>query len=115
MILNLVGHSQGGAIALQLAIDYPVCVHSLSLLEPSLVGYISTAKAIQEKFVPVIQTYEKGDKKAAIDQRLSIKVALPYLVHLLISVRFHNFLFLWGLSIYIHRVPNQFLFDPYLN
>ena len=69
---HIMGHSQGGVIALQLAIDYPVCVHSLSLLEPALVGYISTAKAIQEKFVPVIQTYEKGDKKGAIDQMLQI-------------------------------------------
>jgi pimeloyl-ACP methyl ester carboxylesterase len=33
---HIVGHSYGGAIALQLALDAPVAVHSLALLEPAL-------------------------------------------------------------------------------
>ena len=33
---HVVGHSSGGAIALQLALDSPHVVHSLALLEPAL-------------------------------------------------------------------------------
>jgi pimeloyl-ACP methyl ester carboxylesterase len=33
---HVVGHSYGGAIALQLALDAPEAVHSLALLEPPL-------------------------------------------------------------------------------
>jgi pimeloyl-ACP methyl ester carboxylesterase len=33
---HIVGHSYGGAIALQLALDAPESVHSLALLEPAL-------------------------------------------------------------------------------
>jgi pimeloyl-ACP methyl ester carboxylesterase len=32
----VVGHSYGGAIALQLALDAPGAVHSLALLEPCI-------------------------------------------------------------------------------
>src|SRR5687768_9709788 len=32
---HVVGHSSGGAIALQVALDYPDRVHTLALLEPS--------------------------------------------------------------------------------
>ncbi len=35
---HIVGHSYGGTIALQLAIDAPNKIHTLSLLEPALVG-----------------------------------------------------------------------------
>ena len=75
---HIVAHSHGGAIALQLAIDYPLFVHTLSLLEPALVDYIPKAQAIQKKFVPIIQTYEKGDKEVAIDQMLQIVGGTAY-------------------------------------
>jgi pimeloyl-ACP methyl ester carboxylesterase len=69
---HIVGHSHGGVIALQLALYYPACVYSLSLLELALVGYISQAVAIQKKFLPVIHMYKKGDEKGAIYQMLQI-------------------------------------------
>ena len=69
---HLVGHSQGGVIALQFALDYSASVRTLSLLEPALVGFIPEAKAIQQKFVPIIQAYERGDKTGSIDQMLQI-------------------------------------------
>ena len=33
---HIVGHSYGGCIALQFALDYPAVVHSLTLIEPAL-------------------------------------------------------------------------------
>src|SRR6478672_3145995 len=33
---HIVGHSYGGLISMQLALDAPECVHSLALLEPPL-------------------------------------------------------------------------------
>jgi pimeloyl-ACP methyl ester carboxylesterase len=45
---HLVGHSHGGVIALQLAVDPPTSICTLSLLEPALVAFIPRAKVIQE-------------------------------------------------------------------
>ena len=56
---HLVGHSHGGVIALQFAVDYSASVRTLSLLEPALVGFIPEAKVIQQKFVPIIQAYQE--------------------------------------------------------
>jgi len=69
---HLVGHSQGGVIALQFALDYSASVRTLSLLEPALVGFIPEAKVIQQKFVRIIQAYEMGDKTGAINQMLEM-------------------------------------------
>lgn len=69
---HLVGHSHGGVIALQHALDIPTSVRTLSLLEPALVGFIPQAKVIQEKFMSIVQAYEKGDKTGSIDQMLQM-------------------------------------------
>jgi pimeloyl-ACP methyl ester carboxylesterase len=42
---HVVGHSLGGAIALQLALDAPAAVRSLVLLEPALMGAIARSEA----------------------------------------------------------------------
>ena len=49
---HVVGHSSGGAIALQLALDAPQVVHSLILLEPGLLDVPSGA-LLAEKLGPV--------------------------------------------------------------
>jgi pimeloyl-ACP methyl ester carboxylesterase len=43
---HIVGHSYGGAIALQLAVDAPNKIHTLSLLEPGLVGHVQGASEL---------------------------------------------------------------------
>ncbi|HET9805269.1 MAG TPA: alpha/beta hydrolase [Nitrososphaeraceae archaeon] len=65
---HIVGHSLGGAIALQLTSNYPDHIESLILLEPAITGYneINGQQVIHE-FEPVIQMYDKGQKKEAID------------------------------------------------
>jgi pimeloyl-ACP methyl ester carboxylesterase len=53
---HVVGHSFGGAVALQLALDAPAVVHSLALLEPALfVG--ASAQAYRESLVRSTQRY----------------------------------------------------------
>jgi pimeloyl-ACP methyl ester carboxylesterase len=67
---HVVGHSSGGNIALQLALDAPQMVHSLVLMEPALpvttLGperMLSTRAAME----PVFEAYRAGDKARAID------------------------------------------------
>ena len=63
---HVVGHSYGGAIALQLALDQPDAVASLSLLEPALLA-VASGPGFFEQIAPVFQMYEAGDKAAAVD------------------------------------------------
>jgi pimeloyl-ACP methyl ester carboxylesterase len=64
---HVVGHSYGGAIALQLALDAPDAVHSLALLEPALLIVPSTQQ-FMEALALVLQMYEAGDKTGAVDK-----------------------------------------------
>lgn len=66
---HVVGHSYGGLIALQLALAEPETVHSLSLLEPPLLPE-ATGSAFQEAMEPILDTYHRGDPKAAVDSFL---------------------------------------------
>src|SRR5262245_10132488 len=63
---HIVGHSYGGAIALQLALDAPEVVHSLALLEPALL-MVPSAQQFMEAMGPVFQLYEAGNKTGAVD------------------------------------------------
>lgn len=63
---HLVGHSSGGQIPLQLALDAPDMVHSLALLEPVLLS-VPSAPQLMEAMGPVVQMYEAGDKSGAVD------------------------------------------------
>ncbi len=67
---HVVGHSYGGTIALQLALDAPAAVLSLALLEP-LVPAALTDPAVAKFFMDVVgrafELYGAGDKAGAID------------------------------------------------
>ena len=63
---HVVGHSYGGAIALQLALDAPEAVHSLALLEPALFA-VDSAEEFLEGLGPAFGMYAAGEKAAAID------------------------------------------------
>jgi pimeloyl-ACP methyl ester carboxylesterase len=66
---HVVGHSFGGTIALQLALDAPDSVHSLALLEPIVPGALSDPA--QQYFLETVEKafglYRAGDKTGAID------------------------------------------------
>ncbi len=63
---HVVGHSFGGQIALQLAIDTPHLAHSLALLEPSLPAVSGGEARLQQLFAPVVGAYRAGDKRKAM-------------------------------------------------
>jgi pimeloyl-ACP methyl ester carboxylesterase len=62
---HVVGHSYGGAIALQLAADAPDAVGSLALLEPPLM-LVPSAEQFAQSAEPVVALYQSGDKQGAV-------------------------------------------------
>jgi pimeloyl-ACP methyl ester carboxylesterase len=74
---HVVGHSYGGAIALQLALDAPEAVHSLALLEPALLT-VPSAPQLMEAIAPTLQMYEAGNKTGAVDGFLQAVVGPEY-------------------------------------
>jgi 3-oxoadipate enol-lactonase len=63
---HIVGHSGGGAIALQMALTAPGAVRSLILLEPALV-MVPSAPAFFEAVTPAIDKFKAGDAVGAAD------------------------------------------------
>lgn len=75
---HIVGHSGGGRIALQLALDASDVVHSLVLLEPPGVGPVpSERKWIEEVIEPATERYRAGDTVGAVDIFMQDTVAAP--------------------------------------
>src|SRR5262249_34371848 len=70
---HIVGHSSGGVIALQLALDAPEVVHSLVLLEPALLD-VPSGPLFAEAVAPSIQMYQAGNKEGAADSFLRVAV-----------------------------------------
>jgi pimeloyl-ACP methyl ester carboxylesterase len=69
---HVVGHSFGGAVALQLALDTPEVVHSLALLEPALaVG--ASAQSYREALVRGVQRYREAGAAIAVDEFLGAR------------------------------------------
>lgn len=67
---HVVGHSSGGNIALQLALDAPEMVHSLVLMEPALpVTTLGPERmlATRAAMAPVFEAFRAGDKARAVD------------------------------------------------
>jgi pimeloyl-ACP methyl ester carboxylesterase len=64
---HIAGHSYGGVIAMQLAVDAPDVVHSLVLLEPALVKVPSGAEFAKETVAPSMERYHAGDCVGAVD------------------------------------------------
>jgi pimeloyl-ACP methyl ester carboxylesterase len=59
---HIVGHSSGGNIALQFAMDFPRAAQSLALLEPALLAVPSPPQVPR-----AMELYGAGDKAAAVD------------------------------------------------
>jgi pimeloyl-ACP methyl ester carboxylesterase len=74
---HVVGHSSGGAIALQLALDRPQTVHTLVLLEPAMLT-VPSAAAFFAKAGPSVDAYAAGDHAAAVAIFLSAVSGLDW-------------------------------------
>ncbi len=61
---HIAGHSSGASIAAQLALDYAEKVHTLTLLEPTLVS-LPLGDAFLTAAGPVFEAYESGDHSGA--------------------------------------------------
>ena len=65
--VHVVGHSYGGVIALQLALDAPDTVHSLALLEPALAAVPSGERSVAAATEAAARRYQVGDRAGAVD------------------------------------------------
>jgi pimeloyl-ACP methyl ester carboxylesterase len=81
---HVVGHSLGGVIGLQLALDDAETVHSLVLLEPALMGAIAKSQAgpeaaaksqqeFREGMTRVNEIFETGDRRGALQAFLETR------------------------------------------
>jgi pimeloyl-ACP methyl ester carboxylesterase len=68
---HVVGHSSGGPIGLQLALDCPDRVHTLVMLEPSLLN-LPGAQGLFAKAGPAMEAYGAGDHRTAVESFLSV-------------------------------------------
>jgi pimeloyl-ACP methyl ester carboxylesterase len=61
---HIAGHSTGASIGAQLALDHPTKVHTLTLLEPTLVS-LPLGGEFLKAAAPVFEAYASGDHSAA--------------------------------------------------
>ena len=61
---HIAGHSTGASIGAQLALDHPEKVHTLTLLEPTLVS-LPLGDQFLEAAAPVFEAYASGDHSGA--------------------------------------------------
>jgi pimeloyl-ACP methyl ester carboxylesterase len=74
---HLLGHSSGGTICLQLALDRPGLVHTLGLFEPTLLS-VPAAAGFFEKVGPALQAYSAGEHDKAVAIFLSAASGLGW-------------------------------------
>jgi pimeloyl-ACP methyl ester carboxylesterase len=69
---HVVGHSYGGIVALQLALDTPSVVHSLAVLEPGLmVG--TSAQGYRESLARGVERYREAGAEVVVDEFLQAR------------------------------------------
>ena len=67
---HIAGHSSGAAVALQLTLDHPGRVHTLMLLELSLLS-VPSGEAFLEQLGPALEAYGSGDHPGAFAKFMS--------------------------------------------
>jgi pimeloyl-ACP methyl ester carboxylesterase len=75
---HVVGHSYGGVIAMMVALEGPDVVHTLSLLEPALVGMVPSGANFGPALVPAVAKYQSRDNSGALDIFLKLVCGADY-------------------------------------
>lgn len=74
---HIAGHSTGAEAAAQLALDHPETVHTLILLEPSLLS-LPAGQAFLSQAGPVLEAYASGDHSGAFAMFMSAASGLDW-------------------------------------
>jgi pimeloyl-ACP methyl ester carboxylesterase len=74
---HIAGHSSGAAVAAQLALDRPETVHTLLLLELSLLT-VPTGQAFLEQAGPAFEAYASGDHSRALAMFMTLVSGLEW-------------------------------------
>jgi pimeloyl-ACP methyl ester carboxylesterase len=75
--MHVVGHSYGGAVALQLAMDAPSLVRTLALLEPALI-IGATAQSYREALAKSSRQYKEESVADTVDAFLKARFGAAY-------------------------------------
>ena len=67
---HIAGHSTGASIAAQLALDHPETVHTLTLLEPTMLS-VPSGQAFLKQAEPAFEAYASGDHSGALAMFMS--------------------------------------------
>jgi pimeloyl-ACP methyl ester carboxylesterase len=67
---HVVGISYGAAIALQMAVDSPAQVQTLTIMEPPMFGLVPSGKKFIEAVGPVVKAYTDKDNAKALEMFL---------------------------------------------
>jgi pimeloyl-ACP methyl ester carboxylesterase len=74
---HVAGHSTGGVVALELAVNHPSRVQTLALLEPTLM-MVPGATAFMEQAAPIFAAYSSGDRESAMKGFISAVCGLDW-------------------------------------
>ncbi|MGH7215494.1 MAG: alpha/beta fold hydrolase, partial [Tepidisphaeraceae bacterium] len=74
---HIAGHSTGAAVAAQLALDHPETVHTLILLEPTLLS-VPSGEAFFQQTGPAFEAYANGDHSGALARFMSVVSGLDW-------------------------------------
>ena len=74
---HIAGHSSGAAVGAQLALDHPEAVHTLILLELSLLS-VPSGEALFQQAGPAFEAYANGDHDGAFAIFMSVVSGLPW-------------------------------------
>jgi pimeloyl-ACP methyl ester carboxylesterase len=74
---HVAGHSSGAAVAAQLALDHPEAVHTLALLELSLLS-VPAGEAFLRQAGPAFEAYGAGDHEGALASFMGVVSGLDW-------------------------------------
>jgi pimeloyl-ACP methyl ester carboxylesterase len=74
---HVAGHSTGGVVAAQLAIDFPGSVQTLTLLEPLMLS-VASGPAVLERVGPAFEAFGNGDLEGAWASFLTAATGLDW-------------------------------------